>query len=105
MNRDVFLSLLALDAYNRGYGEKLGDLAASGKIGEAYIQFDSLVLGGTAQNRADALTGFYAIAYEWNGKTIISYRGTNFPTSPGSKEKAAPLHPAIKSEIARPLFA
>ena len=22
--------------------------------------------------------GFYAIAYNWNGETIISYRGTNF---------------------------
>lgn len=83
MNRDVFLSLLALDAYNRGYGQnvKVSESDAdegvdeSGRaIGTATIILQSDVFSGLPRVEA----GFYAIAYEWNGETIISYRGTNF---------------------------
>ena len=85
MNREVFLSLLALDAYNRGYGENVGGLEtptldADGnpvediRLGRAQIISDSeAVLGPNAQ-----AAGFYAIAYDWNGERVISFRGTNF---------------------------
>ena len=79
MNRDVFLSLLALDSYNRGYGANVGNLPESGRIGSANIrEFEADEQDGW---RA---AGFYAIAYEWNGETIISapsssWRGSNFP--------------------------
>lgn len=38
MNRDVMLSLLALDSYNRGYGQTVGWLSNSGMFGNATIQ-------------------------------------------------------------------
>lgn len=83
MNREVFLSLLAMDADNRGYGQTAAGLPASGSIGLAEIVTDSLILGATADGRVDEAAGFYAIAYEWNNsgdtETVISFRGTNFP--------------------------
>jgi hypothetical protein len=84
MNRDVFLSLLALDSYNRGYGEGVFTEPRGGgavqneagrTIGNATIIDVPLPEGSLA-------AGFYAIAYEWNGETVISYRGTNFPNDP-----------------------
>ncbi len=74
MNQDVFLSLLALDSYNRGYGANL-ELGPATQIGNAQIgeNAETLIAPGVAQ-----AAGFYAIAYNWNGQTVISYRGTNF---------------------------
>lgn len=93
MDRDVFLSLLALDAYNRGYGPNIDDLpfeAQVTRIGNATIVTDSAIeIGGTAQ-----AAGFYAIAYDWNGERVISYRGTNFET--GSDLLAIFNSPAVK---------
>ena len=78
MNNDVFLSLLALDAYNRGYGQNVllndtDDFAGQNElgrsIGNASITFQNISLQAQA-------AGFYASANDWNGETIISYRGT-----------------------------
>ena len=89
MNRDVFLSLLALDSYNRGYGQNVflnEDHSTTGQnelgrlIGNARI-----VRQDITDQAQDA--GFYAIAYEWPHpvtcavQRIISYRGTNFPST------------------------
>jgi hypothetical protein len=83
MNREVFLSLLGLDSYNRGYDQNVllnkgdsitGQDEAGRTIGSATIADVPLPAGSIN-------AGFYAIAYEWNGETIISYRGTNFPES------------------------
>lgn len=74
MNRDVFLSLSALDSYNRGYGASVEIGGAKGsKIGSAVIGEDAEILltPGAAQ-----AAGFYAIAYNWNGETINSLSGT-----------------------------
>jgi hypothetical protein len=73
MNADVFRAILALDSYNRGYGQGVNGLPASGKLGSANILKDSLARLGV-ESKA---TGFYASAYTWNGQTYISYRGTN----------------------------
>ena len=82
MNRDVFLSLLALDAYNRGYGQNVivqdgdnpdGQIETNRRIGNAMIQGQSNVTTDSDERNA----GFYAIAYAWNGETVISFRGTN----------------------------
>ena len=67
--RDLMLSIFALDAYNRGYAEGTTvdsqGLGTATKIGEL----------------ANSNIGFYGIAYDWNGETVISYRGTdNFGT-------------------------
>lgn len=85
MNRDLYLALLAMDAYNRGYGQGISELNAFGEIGNTTIKSDSFVLGGTLENRLDAQSGFYAIAYDVSqagiaglSGTVVSYRGTNF---------------------------
>lgn len=94
MNRDVFLSLLALDSYNRGYDRGLNELSESGGIGNATIRaFQPQEQDGWEE------AGFYAIAYEWNGETIISYRGTSFPdfnnlTAESVEGFRCPRHPS-----------
>lgn len=98
MNRDVFLSLLALDAYNRGYGQGVflqdgdnpnGQNETGRLIGNAHVTTQSTVLAGSEARDA----GFYAIAYEWNNnginETVISYRGTNFPDLSNLTSEAA----------------
>lgn len=82
MNRDLFLAILSMDSYNRGYGQGLLGLSASGRLGKAEITSDSLILGGTPDDRADASAGFYAIAHDMtgvagfgSGERVISYRG------------------------------
>ena len=83
MNREVFLSLLALDAYNRGYGQNVllnnsdgnfGVAEGGRRIGTATIIQQSDV----DQGDPGVAAGFYAIAYNWDGRTVIAYRGTNF---------------------------
>ncbi len=85
MKRDLFLAILALDSYNRGYGVSVGGLLPSGNLGNAVIVNDSLALGGTPDDREDEAAGFYAIAYELPpgyiedlSGTVISYRSMNF---------------------------
>ncbi len=84
MNRDVFLSILALDSYNRGYGANLNGLAQSGGIGLAAIGINSSVLLDANGQRLDEAAGFYRIAYDVSnvsgvlpGDRVISYRGTS----------------------------
>lgn len=74
MDRDVFMSLLALDSYNRGYDAKLAGLDESGELGGASIRTSTPLEQAEWEGE-----GFYAIAYQWNGETIISYRGTDNP--------------------------
>ena len=44
MNREVFLSLLALDAYNRGYGQKPPRARPTGGRANAHLPGQTLVL-------------------------------------------------------------
>lgn len=80
MQIDVFVSILALDSYNRGYGANVNGLTESGKLGTAIIRRFS-----PNQQSGWQSAGFYAIAYDWNGETVISYRGTNFDTTTTSQ--------------------
>ncbi|MFK0691159.1 calcium-binding protein [Mesorhizobium sp. IMUNJ 23033] len=77
---DLFLAILALDAYNRGYNPGMtfaGSSAAPGTaIGDATI----------AVALPNASTGFYAVAYQWDGETVISYRGTTFDGLPNWRD-------------------
>ncbi len=65
------LSILALDAYNRGYN--VGMNVEGTHIGTALIVSEDY----TTDEQA---AGFYATAYDWNDgtatQTVISYRGT-----------------------------
>jgi hypothetical protein len=69
MNRDLFLALLSMDSYNRGYGQNVTGLPNLGSIGNATIVDIALPAGSVA-------AGFYAIAYDWNGEKVIAYRGS-----------------------------
>lgn len=89
MNRDLFLAILSMDSYNRGYGRGIkffvGESAAprneSGtQIGKAAVLAQSNVLTGSDGVNA----GFYALAYDVSTAgisgltgTVISYRGTD----------------------------
>jgi hypothetical protein len=79
MNPDLFLAILSMDSYNRGYGRGIkfssADTAANKdeigtKIGAAFI---------TKQDNSEGAisAGFYALSYNWNGETIIAYRGSD----------------------------
>ncbi len=94
ISKDLFLAILAMDSYNRGYGAGIEDPAATGgglgvtgstkayKVGNATIKDVDLPTGSQ-----DA--GFYAISYKLDetvgtgtdvlakDTTIISYRGTD----------------------------
>jgi len=70
--KDLIYALLAMDAYNRGYGDGIRNLGETGRIGNW-----SILTTSTDEFEQSALeAGFYAIAYEYDGETIISYRGT-----------------------------
>lgn len=73
MNRDLFLSILSMDSYNRGYAQRVNGLSDSGMIGTASILSQSDIRLGFAAVNA----GFYALSYDYNGETIVSYRGTD----------------------------
>lgn len=74
MDRDLFLAILAMDSYNRGDGFAVSGLAETGTLGTATLR------AATEEQKAGwEAAGFYAIAYDWNGETIISYRGTDAP--------------------------
>lgn len=81
MDRNVFLSILAMDSYNRGYNLGVSGLAAAGRIGKAQI-FTHAIAKLDPEEVVGA--GFYAIAYDMTGvvgfsvgEKVISYRGTD----------------------------
>ncbi len=71
ISRDLFLSILTLDSYNRGYNAGINTLEEqpNTQIGAATLT--------RASGESGKDIGFYATAYDWNGETIISYRGTD----------------------------
>ena len=84
MNREVFLSILAMDAYQRGYAPGIQNLPQVGggttvKIGKATLLDVPLPVGSQP-------AGFYALSYTLDsawaglaaGTKVISYRGTDF---------------------------
>jgi hypothetical protein len=69
---DLFLAVLAMDAYNRGYNN--GVVLTGNQLGNATPGADSSILG----TGADSSVGFFAQAYTLtDGQTLISYRGTD----------------------------
>lgn len=82
MNREVFLSILAMDSYQRGYSPGIDEVTGV-KIGKATICRDSTQSPETADGEA---ASFYALSYTLDsvwaglaaGTKVISYRGTDF---------------------------
>lgn len=90
MTRDLFLALLAMDSYNRGYGQ--GTLTntedditnvdeTNRRLGNAKIVLQSDV----EQGRLGVEAGFYAIAYDvsdvegfGDDEIVIAYRGSDY---------------------------
>ena len=74
MNNNLYQALFALDAYNRGYAEGIEGLGGVfSQIGNATLSQQSNTQGSSDEVNAS----FYAVAYSYNGETIISYRGTD----------------------------
>ena len=70
---ELMYAILAMDAYNRSYNagiEGLGGLLS--QIGTATLVTDSETRPETQQDAQTA--GFYAVAYQWNGNTIMASR-------------------------------
>jgi hypothetical protein len=81
LSTQLTYAILSMDSYNRGYhsGIIFGDNPSTNNYSD-----DSLTtqIGNATiiANRGEAdaqVIGFYALAYEINGVTIISYRGTD----------------------------
>jgi hypothetical protein len=71
ITNDLFLAILAMDSYNRGYNAGL--VVPGTQIGSA-----TLGRGTNADTEPNAVTAsFFAQSYSWNGQTVISYRGTD----------------------------
>lgn len=81
MNSFLMKAILAMDSYNRGYNPriKFSDTAdATGiHIGNAVIYKNSSILENPDGSRKDVAAGFYGIAYDYAGETVVSYRGTD----------------------------
>ncbi len=74
---ELLYAILAMDSYNRGYLPGITGLGGEGSaIGTATVRKDAtqLLNPGEAQD-----AGFYAVAYDTEYGTVISYRGTDNP--------------------------
>jgi hypothetical protein len=69
------LAILALDAYNRGYNPGMTFTGDSDSVGTEIG--DATILQAT-DDLPSQNSSFYAVAYSWEGETVISYRGTTF---------------------------
>lgn len=74
--KDLFLSIWALDSYNQGYDAKTPNLSddVNVGIGDATISRRISDVSATFASEAEA-AGFYAVAYTIGDEIIISYRG------------------------------
>ena len=71
---ELLYAILAMDSYNRGYGEGVEGLGGIGSsIGDAEFVVQSNIIATSDEVAA----GFYASAYEVDGAVVISYRGTD----------------------------
>ena len=77
MNRKVFLSILAMDSYQRGYSPGINGILGN-SIGSATIVPRESVGISDEKYSAWQIDGFYASAYRWGAETVLSYRGTDF---------------------------
>lgn len=98
ISKDLFLAILSMDAYNRGYGAGITDNGNDDPDGlgvstdtQDYFIGNAKIIDSKGDAEAQA-AGFYAIAYEIEdgagitglstGDTVISYRGTGAMAQP-----------------------
>ena len=92
MNRELFLTILEMDSYNRGYdrGVKFTPDESPEPRNEVSTSEPNLGLArvvaqtGVSEPSTDVQAGFYALAYNVSkvagfaeGETVIAYRGTD----------------------------
>lgn len=93
ISKDLFLAVLAMDSYNRGYNAGIADgegaIDAEGNdtdgLGEAGQKVGAATVKATELPAGAQSAGFYALAYDIGadgpeglaGKTVISFRGTD----------------------------
>ena len=71
MTPNLMLAILALDAYNRNYNPGI-------LLGPNSDQIHTDIGGAEIiASLAVPTSGFYGVAYQWNGVTVISFRGTD----------------------------
>lgn len=79
--KDLVWAVLAMDAYSRGANPQLQyapDVKLAEAIGTATFTTNSDLLEQQGQLSSASAVGFSASHYEMDGKTVISYRGTDF---------------------------
>jgi len=77
ISKDLFLAILSMDAYNRGYDPGIAGLGGSeSSVGDSLG--NAVVTNENRRNEAKS-AGFYAVAYDTEYGTVISYRGTDNP--------------------------
>ena len=77
ISKDLLLAILSLDAYNRGYEPGISGLGgADSSLGDS---LGNVVVKNENRSNDARNAGFYAVAYDTEYGTVISYRGTDNP--------------------------
>jgi hypothetical protein len=74
VSNELMLAILAMDAYNRGYGAGIGPKGIG--LGLAGSQLGNATVSKIDGEATAQAASFFAQSYTYNGKTVISYRGT-----------------------------
>ena len=83
MSKDLYLAILSMDAYNRGYNPGIDGLGDAGHIGNATVLTRADIGISDPQYQAWQDASFYAVSYTMgansttgiaNGTSITSYR-------------------------------
>ena len=79
ISKELLLSLLSMDAYNRGYGAELNNLSDVPDTLIGTVKVLKTINEAPDPFKVEAENaGFYAVAYDVPGLgTVISYRGTD----------------------------
>ncbi len=68
---NLLLAILAMDSYNRGLNASVKISTSATGLGTATLRSDGEVPSAWTQ------VSFFASSYDWDRKTVISYRGTD----------------------------
>lgn len=85
ISKELFLAILSMDAYNRGYGAGIADGGEGDTdgLGDSHgTQIGTATVDQASDSdplSAEFAAGFYAVAYDTPYGTVISYRGTDNP--------------------------
>jgi Lipase (class 3) len=84
-DKDLFMAILSMDSYNRGYGAGITLPETTGIGGASILTLSDLGISSATYSQWQT-AGFYAAAYTTQWGTVISYRGTNFDGEPAAND-------------------